>query len=1220
MSAAELGQRTFLQALQRLSELGWDERAAYLEQHQEFFEPAALSLMEVIERDLQARGLEQAAGAMARMRDLFERCQRLGVHTALAQDEIRYRPINFSDELAAIRSLFPADKRDSASYTTIIEKCDRLIGHSMFTTLPVADRVSALYARAAAFRAQGNEAPDPAAFDRAIGDFLRIIELDPPKQLAPYTVWQSLAAVLAARYWKFGDTDAAISTSTILEKLLRQLPGGSPERIKLLSNYVGAAYERYLRHGDEDALKRAVKHGEELLCEKVSALEDRASHSALEDRASHIDVVSAIYRSRYDRDGNDPDLDRAIELGEQAISLSSSGRSKLKCSINLSGALAQSYVRRQNKAHLHRAIELSSAVVSGLSRSDPAWRKAAHNLATGLRLRAALTGEPDDLDKAIRLHEDAANGVPPDEVDALLYLGGVANAYKQRFTQMSSIDDLDNAIKAYELALEKTAPRQPERARLNNNLGNTLADRYELRRHLPDLRAAIDCFRKSLEILPITAPEQRRTLMNLGGALSRLYEGTSDDHDYEEATRFLTEAKNLLSGSADLAGVLDNQAGTLLTRYRNKRQVEDLDELISLLDRAVSIPGIPGLINDRKRSLAQGLALRYLLHSDDKDRSRAQNLFRETTDGPSVNAGGGLFMTLTRADFAFKCATAAEAAGAPELALWNEAVEACEIATARTGELLQRQFTRRHRAAWLRVAQPLPRLHAYCLTRLGEIERAVEALEGGRSLFFAEALDRNRADLEHLESIGQSGLLDLYRRAIAAAQVAEQQFHLPSDMESLSAHRISREEATARLQAAVDAIRKIDGYRDFQRPLRFDEIRKAAESAPIIYLCITSEGGFALIVSAAGIDDVPLRCTQEELIMWIVGEGSNTHSSFLGCVVDGHSDRLRIALARLLPKLGDQLIRPVAEFLREKFRFSPNTKPLIRLVPTGLLTLLPLHAATYETTDGSATLLDEFAVSYLPSARVLRLSVTPPPTNRCLLALGDPAPLPSEICALQYARFEAMAVSQMFPDALVPLIAEAATVDALGKLWGNADIVHLACHASFVPNNPLQSALILAEGKVFTLAQIMSNLVSGKSPHWVVLSACQTALSEFLELPEEVIGFPVGLIQAGAQTVIGTLWPVEDWSTSLLMAKFAEAVSRNGLSPAAALCSAQRWLRKSDCATLETFADRLLVGLPSDVADPIRERILLDLTLPAPDERPFSNSYYWAGFTCWGVS
>ena len=152
--------------------------------------------------------------------------------------------------------------------------------------------------------------------------------------------------------------------------------------------------------------------------------------------------------------------------------------------------------------------------------------------------------------------------------------------------------------------------------------------------------------------------------MNLGGALSRLYGATNNDDDYEEANRFLAEAQSLLSGSADIAGVLDNQAATLLTHYRNKRRVEDLDELISLLDRAVLIPGTPGLINDRKRSLANGLALRYLLRSEEKDRSRAQKLFRETTDSPSGNAGGGLSMTLTRADFAFKCATAAEAAGA----------------------------------------------------------------------------------------------------------------------------------------------------------------------------------------------------------------------------------------------------------------------------------------------------------------------------------------------------------------------------------------------------------------------------------------------------------------------------------------------------------------------------------------------------------------------------
>src|SRR5207249_4774075 len=80
----------------------------------------------------------------------------------------------------------------------------------------------------------------------------------------------------------------------------------------------------------------------------------------------------------------------------------------------------------------------------------------------------------------------------------------------------------------------------------------------------------------------------------------------------------------------------------------------------------------------------------------------------------------------------------------------------------------------------------------------------------------------------------------------------------------------------------------------------------------------------------------------------------------------------------------------------------------------------------------------------------------------------------------------------------------------------------------------------------------------------VVLSACQTAVQSGLRgaLPagEEFVGLVAALLEAGAASVVATLWSVADESTAALMESFYQAVAKRGR--AQALREAQLELRK----------------------------------------------------------
>jgi len=74
----------------------------------------------------------------------------------------------------------------------------------------------------------------------------------------------------------------------------------------------------------------------------------------------------------------------------------------------------------------------------------------------------------------------------------------------------------------------------------------------------------------------------------------------------------------------------------------------------------------------------------------------------------------------------------------------------------------------------------------------------------------------------------------------------------------------------------------------------------------------------------------------------------------------------------------------------------------------------------------------------------------------------------------------------------------------------------------------------------------------------VVLSACQTGLGDITS--EGVFGLQRGFKKAGAQTLLMSLWKVDDTATLLLMTEFYNKLI-NGNSKKQSLYKAQQYLR-----------------------------------------------------------
>jgi CHAT domain-containing protein len=138
----------------------------------------------------------------------------------------------------------------------------------------------------------------------------------------------------------------------------------------------------------------------------------------------------------------------------------------------------------------------------------------------------------------------------------------------------------------------------------------------------------------------------------------------------------------------------------------------------------------------------------------------------------------------------------------------------------------------------------------------------------------------------------------------------------------------------------------------------------------------------------------------------------------------------------------------------------------------------------------------------------------------------------------------------------------AATKEAvLGGALKNYRIVHFATHGFLDTERPTLSSIVLSlvdrNGNArdgFLRAQEIYNMELNAD--LVVLSACQTGLGKSIE-GEGLIGLTRGLMYAGAQRVVVSLWNVSDRATATLMSRFYRDMLANGKTPSAALRAAQ---------------------------------------------------------------
>uniref|UniRef100_UPI00048D9CF1 CHAT domain-containing protein n=1 Tax=Psychromonas aquimarina TaxID=444919 RepID=UPI00048D9CF1 len=295
-------------------------------------------------------------------------------------------------------------------------------------------------------------------------------------------------------------------------------------------------------------------------------------------------------------------------------------------------------------------------------------------------------------------------------------------------------------------------------------------------------------------------------------------------------------------------------------------------------------------------------------------------------------------------------------------------------------------------------------------------------------------------------------------------------------------------------------------------------------------------------VAAPEVAELQLRLADDETLIEFYGSGTQLFAFLLSrggikaAVLNGEDLTGSVsALREDLQKIDSNSYQHSANLLYQRL-FKPlkdelHTEKLI-IVPHGPLHYLPFNALY----NGSDFLIDQYDISILPSASVMAFLNKEVTAAHPLLVLGNPELGDPEL-ALPGAEQEAKAIASQQSGASL-LLRRNATETQVKENGALFKTLHFASHGIFDPHTPLSSGLLLAKDKsndgLLTVRELYElNL----NADLVTLSACETGLGKIAN-GDDVVGFTRGFLYAGTNSIISSLWKVDDQATSQLMQNF----------------------------------------------------------------------------------
>ncbi|KAJ7919723.1 CHAT domain-containing protein, partial [Mycena leptocephala] len=916
----------------------------------------------------------------------------------------------------------------------------------------------------------------------------------------------NLASALNTRFEQHGDSQDIDEAIGLYRERLGLHSAPHTDCGMSLSNLASALRTRFEQHGDSQDIEEAIAlHREALVLHAVP-------HP---NRGSSLNNLASALGTRSQQAGDHPqDLDEAIALHREALVLHAAPHPGHSSAVNnLATTLQTRFWQCGDSQDMDEAIALHREVLVLRAAPHPDRGMSLSNLASALRTRFEQRGESQDIEEAIALQREALL------VDALphpnhgLPLNNLASALQTRFQHHGDSQDIEEAIALHREALVRHAVPHPNRRMSLNNLATTLQARFEQCGDSRDIVEAIALHREALVRCAPPHPDRGSSLNNLATALQTRFKHHGDSQDIDEAIALHREALVLLAvPHPNRSGSLANLAAILQARFRQCRDSQDIGEAIALRREALALDAAPHPDHDNSL-LALGSCL-LLAHTDlypnhGHNLNHAFEHFQEAATYLSSSP-------LTRLRNARSWGVMATEHKHPSsLAAYGTAIELLPQLAA-----LHLDLPSRRQILSSANGTTLASDAASCAVSLGQYNTAVEFLEASRSVFWSQALYL-RTPLDDLSTVRpdlSDSLTDLSRKLEQASfrdisrnlATDHQDRAIAIESEGLRCRQLNKD-----WEQVIQTVRTLPRFEDFMRPKGISALQRAAVSGPVIILSATKSTGFALIVTVD-------REVQYLRLLDMVSPTARLFGGREG-IIDRSSDEV---FQGLLAHLWNTVVKPVFEALDLKKSADP---PRLWWCPIGPLAFLPIHAAGIYGRDITDCASDYVVSSYTPTITGLLDRPTHAATPFKMTAVVQPKakgcdPLPG-------VQQELEKIAERVPKNWLTALRYTTVQTALTHLR-ESSIVHFACHGVQDSKQPLDSGLILTDGRL-KVSEIMrrpkndSMLDIKKSMSLAFLSACETAKGDEA-VPDEAMHLAATLLFAGFRGVVATMWTMND--------------------------------------------------------------------------------------------
>ncbi len=488
---------------------------------------------------------------------------------------------------------------------------------------------------------------------------------------------------------------------------------------------------------------------------------------------------------------------------------------------------------------------------------------------------------------------------------------------------------------------------------------------------------------------------------------------------------------------------------------------------------------------------------------------------------------------------------------------------------------------------------------------LGRVSEAFNYSERSKGRAFLDLLDQRRLKLRRTEAAVPEHLLE--EEARLAKEISLRQAELAQSLETVEGEGAQSRQELAERRQELDGVearwRAVAG--DVRSKVRTYEGSPTWTPATVAEIQGKLRAGTGLVSYYIGRENAWLFYIDKQQA---VGHAIETSPeaikrqvlSFRQAIGSVVGERARAAADWTV--LGRELYNVL---LKEAWPSFKGSTYLV-IVPHGILHYLPFQALL---DDSGRALIEQTAISIVPSASVLKLLAATPSGSNKSLAVGNPT-VPG-LRPLIGAEEETLEFSRVWPGEV--LLRRAATRPSVVARMNTSRIVHFATHAELNRFAPLQSSLRLTptetdDGRLTVDVIFDQNLTA----ELVVLAGCDTGLgigykgepdpfrtAQEQRFPpgDELVGLSRAFLYAGTPSLVASLWPVEDMSTATLMTRFYRNLKT--MPKAEALRQAQLSLMHQGKGTAEPNRD-------------------LDANLPAAGaggaKGDLSHPYFWASF------